>query len=348
MTAPHYPPPSFAHLVRLTDQQGLHEHAEWTRPRAEHGYCLDDVARALVVVSRETECHALIPMLYRHYLRFVLDAQGPDGRFRNRKGTDGAWSGELGVEDCWGRALWGLGAAVVATSTAPRRSASEQPEMALDAFERGARWRSPWPRAMSFAGLGAAEVLTALPDHQGARDLLRDVITSRRRPGSDPQWPWPEPRLTYANAVLPEVLIAAGHALGDEIALTDGLFLLRWLLERETRDGHLSVTPVGGSGPTDAPRARFDQQPIEVAALADACARALAVTADPYWADGLHRAVRWFLGDNDAGAALVDLVSGGGCDGLEALGRNENQGAESTIALISVMQKARALSLCAT
>ncbi|HEY2833474.1 MAG TPA: hypothetical protein VGJ14_13690 [Sporichthyaceae bacterium] len=348
MTVTEYPPPSFAHLVRLTDGGGLHEHAEWTRPRAEHGYCLDDVARALLVVSRETEHGAVIAMLHRHYLRFVLAAQGPDGRFRNRKSTDGTWSGELCVEDCWGRAVWGLGAAVVAATAAPGRSALGQREIALNAFERAARWRSPWPRAMSFAGLGAAELLTVHPDHSGARALLSDVVISLRRPASDPRWPWPEPRLTYANAVLPEVLIAAGHALGNEIALADGLFLLRWLLERETRNGHLSVTPVGGSGPADSLSPRFDQQPIEVAALADACDRAFAVTADPYWAEGLHRAARWFLGDNDSSAVLVDLASGGGRDGLVATGRNENQGAESTIALISVLQKVRALSLCAT
>ena len=33
--------------------------------------------------------------------------------------------------------------------------------------------------------------------------------------------------------------------------------------------------------------------------MADACARALALTGEP-WADGLHLAVGWFLGDNDA------------------------------------------------
>ncbi len=52
---------------------------------------------------------------------------------------------------------------------------------------------------------------------------------------------------------------------------SDGLTLLRWLLGRETIDDHLSPTPVGGAGPDD-PGPGFDQQPIEVAAIADACA----------------------------------------------------------------------------
>jgi hypothetical protein len=199
---------------------------------------------------------------------------------------------------------------------------------------------------MAFAALGAANVLGVRSGHVGARALLADTVTRIGPRSTTPDWPWPEPRLSYANAVLPEVLIAAGAALGNGAALDDGLFLLGWLLDRETRDGHLSVTPVGGSGPKDARRARFDQQPIEVATLADACARAFAVTGERRWAEAVHLAARWFLGHNDGGIPLADPGSGGGCDGLEAGGRNENQGAESTIALITALQQVRALSLC--
>jgi hypothetical protein len=77
-----------------------------------------------------------------------------------------------------------------------------------------------------------------------------------------------------------------------------------------------------------------------VAALADASARALQITGDPIWAQAVARCARWFLGENDAGTALYDPVSGGGCDGLERGGRNENQGAESTLAAISTLQQA--------
>jgi hypothetical protein len=112
---------------------------------------------------------------------------------------------------------------------------------------------------------------------------------------------------------------------------------LAWLLDHETNDGHLSVTPVGGSGPGD-PRPAFDQQPIEVAALADACARAAAHVKDDRWSAGIDAAVAWFLGDNDAHTAMFDPDTGGGYDGLSADGPNLNQGAESTLALISTLQ----------
>jgi hypothetical protein len=334
-----YLSPSFTHLRRLTDEGGLYEHARGTTPRREHGYCLDDVARALVVVSRETGADPTQDDLREQYLTFVMSAQAGDGRFRNRRDTDLTWHGPLSVDDCWGRGLWGLGAAVSGDSEPRRR------EAALTAFERGAGWRSPHSRAMAFAALGAAEVLSVVPEHPGARELIAASAQLIGRPQVGDGWIWPEPRLTYANAVLPEAMLAAGAALDEPPLIADGLRLLGWLLDAQILDGHLSVVPVGGRGPADAGPG-FDQQPIEVAALADACGRAFALTGEQRWADGIDLAVSWFLGDNDAGTPMYDRDSHGGCDGLERDGRNENQGAESTLALVSTMQQARRLSLC--
>jgi hypothetical protein len=168
------------------------------------------------------------------------------------------------------------------------------------------------------------------------------VVDAPGPPGG-PDWPWPEERLSYANAVLPEALLAAGELLERPELVRRGLELLRWLLDRETRDGHLSPTPAGGAGPGDA-GPRFDQQPIEVAAMADACSRAAAVSGDASWLWGVDAAARWFRGDNDAGVPMMDPVTGGGYDGLEADGANQNEGAESTLALISTLQQAARLA----
>lgn len=327
--------PRFDHLARMTDAQGTFEHAEYTTPRREHGYCTDDMARVLVVTSREPHPDSLVSGLAETALRFLVEAQGVRGDCRNRRSSRGVWLGRRGVEDCWGRSLWGLGtAAARSPDDAVRR-------VALAHFECGTQQRSPWPRAMAFAALGADEVLTAHPNHRGARELLSDavdVIVCDRR--TNASWPWPEPRLSYANAVLPDAMIAAGLALDRTSLVDEGLELLAWLLESESCDGHLSVTPVGGRGPGDR-RPEFDQQPIEVATLADACARAARHVGAGPWAAGVTDAVAWFLGDNDACAPMGDPDSGGGYDGLRADGPNLNQGAESTLALISTLQHGR-------
>ena len=333
------PLPWFDHLVAISDHVGTFEHADHAEPRRGHGYCTDDMARVLVVVAREPHPSQSVAELGRTAFRFVADAQNVVGRVRNRRSARGRWEGPHGVEDCWGRSLWGFGtAARLAAEPFMRRSA-------LACFGRGVQQRSPWPRAMAFAALGAADVLAVDPRHGGARSVLVHAVDTIGPLGSNPGWPWPEARLSYANAVLPETLLAAGHLLARPDVVEDGLRLLHWLLDRETVDGHLSPTPVGGAGRDDGPA--FDQQPIEVAAMADACARAEVVTGDAGWRRGIDLAVRWFAGDNDAHSVMWNPHTGGGYDGLQTTGPNLNQGAESTIALISTLQHARLLESAA-
>jgi len=105
----------------------------------------------------------------------------------------------------------------------------------------------------------------------------------------------------------------------------------------------LSPTGVSGRGPGDV-SPQFDQQAIEAAAMADACWRANTATGDDRWLGGVDAAVQWFHGRNDSQRVMYDHASGGGYDGLERSGVNENQGAESTLALVSTMQRARLLA----
>jgi hypothetical protein len=327
---------SFAHLLRMSDDTGLLEHARGAVPRRRCGYCVDDVARGLVVVSREEDPAPEVARLAGCYLAFVSHALAPDGRCHNRFSYDRRWEDEAGTGDWWGRALWGLG-----TAAAGHRDAWVRRD-ALECFDLGARCRSVSPRAMAFATLGAAEVLRVHPSHAGARALVLDAVETIGRPAIRGTWPWPAPRLTYANAVLPEALIAAGVATADDALLAAGLDLLGWLLDIETRDDHLSLTPVGGWAPGEA-RPGFDQQPIEAAAIAEACGRAFGVTRDARWSAGIDRAVGWFFGNNDGMVPMYDPDTGGGFDGLTATGRNANQGAESTLALVSTLQQSRKL-----
>jgi hypothetical protein len=320
----------------MSDDTGLLEHARGAVPRRGCGYCVDDVARGLVVVSREEHPSPEVARLTERYLAFVAHALAPDGRCHNRLGYDRRWEDEPGSGDWWGRAIWGLGTAASAHRDAwVRRDA-------LECFDLAARCRSVSPRAMAFATLGAAEILRGHPSHPGARALIADAVATIGRPAARQMWPWPEPRLAYANAVLPEALLAAGVAIADDALLAAGLDQLDWLLDVETHGDHLSLTPVGGWAPGEA-RPGFDQQPIEAAAIADACARAFVITQDSHWSAGLDRAVGWFFGSNDTGVPMYDPETGGGFDGLTATGRNTNQGAESTLALISTLQQSRKL-----
>lgn len=321
------------HLLRMSDDTGLFEHACGAIPRREHGYCLDDAARGLVVLSRERGLTPELLRLQETLFAFTAHAH-QDGCFRNRLGFDRGWQDLPGLGDWWGRALWGLG-----STTAHAERAWLRTEAQL-LFDAGARRRSPSPRAMVFAALGAAEMLSRFPQDVTARQLLADAVTAIGPIPSGHHWPWPEPRLAYANAAVAEVLIAAGALLSRPDVLADGVRVLGWLVDLQTRDGRLSVVPAGGWSPADSPPG-FDQQPIEVAALAAACARAHAVTGTARWASTVELARTWYLGANDADTVLLDRETGGCADGLRADGVNRNQGAESTLALLSTFQLPR-------
>jgi hypothetical protein len=328
------PAPSFAHLARLTDDAGLFEHARYAVVRRRHGYCTDDAARGLVVTSREPDPSATVLRLADCYLAFLIRAQNGAGAFHNRLSRDRRWTDEPGLGDWWGRALWGLGTAAARTPTSRIRDA------ALDAFTLGATQRSPARRAMAFAGLGAAELLRNQPHHTVATSLLADAATAVGAPADSSDWTWPEQCLTYANAALAEVVIAAGHLTDNGPRLANGLRMLAWLWDIQLVRSRLSVVPVAGWR-RHGPRPRHDQQPIEVAALADACTTAAGITGDAVWDARARQAAAWFLGENDAAAEMWDPTTGGGYDGLTPHGPNLNQGAESTLALISTLQHAR-------
>jgi hypothetical protein len=333
-TALEAPEPNFSHLVSMTNARGTFEHALFSKPRPEHGFCTDDMARVLVVATREREPDTAVRHLALLSSRFLQDALDAHGKCRNRMDQHGSWEDVPALEDCWGRSIWGLGTALARSDDHLIRESSR------DGLERAMTQRSPWPKAMAFAALGAANVLSADSDHPSARSLLTDAADAMTVLGDCRGWPWPEPRLTYANAVIPEAMIAAGSALDRPALQRRGLELLEWLLARETQRGHLSVTPVGGSGREDRGPG-FDQQPIEAAALADACVRARDVDGGQEWRDGITAAINWFLGGNDGDVLMWDAHTGGGFDGLQRSGANLNQGAESTLAFLSTMQHAR-------
>lgn len=327
---------AFEHLLAMSDAIGTFEHADHAEPRPSHGYCTDDMARVLIAVCREREPDQTLLKLGRVAFRFLTGAQGVTGRVRNRRTVDGRWHDRHGVEDCWGRSVWAFGTAARMAPEAKMR------ESALAYFEHGIGSRSSWPRAMAFAALGAAEVLAVQPKHYGARRVLVDTVATIGPIDRNADWPWPEERLSYANAVLPDALLAAGLRLPRPGVVEDALSLLRWLLERETVEGHLSPSPVGGSGRGDHPPA-FDQQPIEAATMADACARAAMLTGDEAFRRGVVQSIEWFDGANDVGVAMWDPTTGGAFDGLEPTGPNLNQGTESSLALITTRQHARSL-----
>lgn len=323
------------HLETLTDDIGLFEHCLGSEPRREHGYCVDDVARALILVMREPTATPNLQRMVDVYSSFLADAQMSDGRMINRRDSSGAWHGAPSTADHWGRALWAWGT-VVRSSRDTALAAK-----AYENFRTSARRRSIYLRSMVFATLGASQVLEVLPGNEPALGIIRDTIAMLPR-AEGPRWVWPETKLTYANGSIPEAMMVAGFHANDPHLVRQGRQALEWLWQLQCTGGRLSIISHRGWMPGDALPA-FDQQPIEIAALIDACVTAYDLTSDPVWLQRIDVGRRWFDGHNDQGIAMHDPSTGAGFDALTLDGRNENRGAESTIAFLTVDQRARSI-----
>lgn len=327
--------PDLSAVERMSDNTGMLQHAIHSVPDRDHGYCIDDNARALILMSRIDDIDEERRERWTAvYAAFVQHAWNPQvRRFRNFMAFDRNWCEEAGSEDSNGRALWALGV------TAAEGRARKHRDWAIDLFDRTApiALELGSPRARAFAMLGAAAILSAHPGHGLATAILTRfgeeliaLLDAARRP----EWQWFEIVLAYDNARLPEALIRAGHALRREDFLAVGLETLAWIMARQTSpEGRFRAVGTDSFGREYADPLPFDQQPLEAQATIDACQAAFQATRDPRWLDEAMRAYGWYLGANDLNLPLATAQDGGCYDGLMPGGLNRNQGAESILAL---------------
>lgn len=324
----------FGAIARLSDDTGILQHSKFGVPDRAHGYCVDDNARALILMQRAAD---LPDSLYDRwtpvYAAFVDHAWNPDAdRFRNFMSFDRRWLEEAGSEDSSARTLWS-----VAITARDGRSADLR-EWAASLFDRA--WPHALtlasPRASAFAILAAAAMSEARPTHGGARQLLAErgqalaeALATYRRP----DWIWFEPVLAYDNARLPEALLAAGTALARPEWIAAGCEALSRLnIVQRAQAGHFRPVGTASFGLSHAPPAQYDQQPVDVWATIDACAAAYAIDGDQSWIDDAVSAWRWFEGDNDSALQVADPATGECYDGINSEGLNLNRGAESVLA----------------
>ena len=198
------PDMNLKHVQAMTDDTGMLQHAIFSVPRYDDGYCLDDNARALLLMAllEDAGCDdpALVRALASRYLAFVSHAfDRTSGRFRNFLSYSRQWLEPCGSEDSHGRALWALGAVVGRAGDPGRHS------LAGDLFHAatagGRHIHEP-------TGLG---VRAARHRRVPARVPGRHTVEARRvelaerllRPlaADEPRdWPWFEDSVTYCNA----------------------------------------------------------------------------------------------------------------------------------------------------
>ena len=334
------------HLRVMTDDTGILQHATFTVPRCDEGYCLDDNARALLLMALVEEARSEEPKVVRalssRYLAFVHHAfNTKTGQFRNFMSYSRRFAEECGSEDSHGRALWALGT-VVGRSVDPGRQ-SLSGHLFHAALPAVSRFTSP--RAWAFSLIGIDEYLRAFQGDtnvQAMRKTLADKLLDIYRRTADRDWPWFEDRATYSNARLSQALIVSGSRMHDEEMTAAGLRSLDWLATTQrSKEGYFA--PIGSNGfhERGETRAAFDQQPVEACAMVSACLEAQRVTGSARWGEHARRAFSWFVGQNHLQQPLYNATTGGCRDGLHVDRVNENQGAESTLSFLLALAELR-------
>jgi glycosyltransferase involved in cell wall biosynthesis len=321
------------HLLTLVDDVGIIQHAHGVIPNRDSGYCVDDTARLAVVslaLSRRGDEQVWTSILYRA-LAF-LHAAADEGGMHNFMSYDRRWLDEPHVGDHVGRSVWALGE-ILATAWIP---AVVVP--ARDLLERHVRALAGDVslRTAAYTVLGLSRLDADRLDLR-ARSLLErlteQLADAYRRTAAD-GWRWFEDELTYDNARLSQALLSGGHVLGRDDLSELGLESLRWLGDEcGLEDGHLRLPGHHGRRRDEAAPGAGDEQPLDAAALIEAELTAFAVTRETEHGIRATHAFEWFLGRNHLERPLYDFATGGCSDGLGEDALNQNEGAESTLAL---------------
>jgi glycosyltransferase involved in cell wall biosynthesis len=323
----------YDHLLTLVDDVGIVQHAHGIIPNRESGYCVDDVARLAVVslaLARRGDEQPWSSTLYR-CIAFLAAATG-DGGMRNFMGYDRRWLDEPHVGDHVGRSIWALGE-ILATAWIPAVVVPSRDLVGrlVRSLEGPVSLRTA---AYAVLGLSRLDADRLEPAARRLLERLVEQLAAAYRATAEDGWRWFEDELTYDNARLAQASISGGVALHRDDVTELGLESLRWLGDESgLRDDVLRLTghrgrrrdgPGGGTG---------DEQPLDAAALVEAELAAFATTGAAAHGARATRAFEWFLGRNHLRKPLYDFATGGCSDGLGDDALNQNEGAESTLAL---------------
>ena len=329
------PPFSLVHINRLTDDTGIIQHAKFGIPNLKEGYCLDDNARALLMVlmayrqMKDERALELSPI----YLSYIHYMQNPDGTFRNFMSFNRNFLDEVGSEDSFGRTIWALGYLLGnAPNDAYFQAGSGVFFNAAPNFEK-----LKSIRGIANTMIGICYYLKTNPSDDSMTERLRNMafkLITHYQENESPEWKWFESLLAYDNGILPLALLHAAGILNDDRVNEVAFASMDFLTTHTMKDDYLSIIGNELWYKKEGERSVFAQQPIDAMAMVLMYHQAYHLTKDKEYIKKLYTSFLWFLGENDLRMSLYDFETKGCCDGFESYGVNRNQGAESSLAYL--------------
>ena len=325
---------SLDYISYLTNNIGIIQHAKYGVPNWKEGYCIDDNSRALLMVLMAQqlgfeEAFDLMPP----YLSFILYMQTENGNFRNFLDYKHEYLDKTGSEDAFGRTIWALGYLVrFAKNNSGSRFGEDLYRNAMSHFKKLTHLRG-----ISNTIIGVTYYLKEHPSDKNSIDALNQltgILVDAYERSASKRWQWFEEYLTYDNAILPLALMHSAELTRDSRVFEIAFESMRFL-ENATL-GTKYFNPVGNNGwySRDGKLPSYDQQAIDSMAMVLMYAQAHRLTNDQQYLEKQFFVYSWFLGENSLSVPVYDRESKGCCDGLNPVGINLNQGAESSLAYL--------------
>lgn len=330
------PPINLEHVKKMTSDVGIFQFAKINQPDLESGYTLDDNARALIAVCMHYELTgAEEDLLYlRTYLNFIGQCIQPKGHFLNYMDIDLEFTpqnDETNLSDAHGRAIWALGYVISKHAVLPSKLVRKAENILNRALPHAVQLHSTRSIAFIIKGLYYANCGRKLPKYSAYIVLLANRLVQMYRHESEPEWPWYEHYLTYANSILPEAMLCAWLDTGDPAYKSVAKSSFDFLLSQTFKNGSIKVISNKTWHKKGQAKADHGEQPIDVAYTILALHKFHRAYPEDGYLNKMETAFNWFLGNNHLHQIIYNPCTGGCYDGLEENGANINQGAESTL-----------------
>lgn len=329
------------HFKKLTTPFGMIQFSKINQPDLDSGYTLDDNSRALVAMCQHYELTNNVAdleyiQLYFNFIKFCFQQ---DGYFLNYIDENGKFTNQNSenLDDANGRAIWALGYLISIGDLLPTRL-YEKAILTMNIALINVR-KIHSTRAMAFIikGIYYSNIKNYSVQNIALLHHLTNKLVQMYKHEAEENWLWFESYLTYANSIMPEAMLCAYLATGEnsykEIAKTSFDFLLSkifrnqsikvisnkgWLINGEK----INYEKVGG------------EQPIDVSYTILTLSKFYSTFKEERYLQKMETAFSWFLGNNHLHQIIYNPCTGGCYDGLEDNYINLNQGAESTVSYL--------------
>jgi glycosyltransferase involved in cell wall biosynthesis len=333
------------HVKKLTTAFGMIQFATINQPDIDSGYTLDDNARAMIAMCQHFELtgdEADVKYIDT-YFNFIKYCQQPGGYFLNYVNEEREFTGQndsTNLEDSNGRAVWALGYLISMSHLLPEesRSIGENATLTMQKALMNVN-KIHSTRAMAFVIKGLYYRNTINKSIRGITLIrhLANRLVQMYRHETGKEWQWFESYLTYANSILPEAMLCAWLATGEQIYKEIARSSFDFLLSKTFSESNIKVISNKGwlyKESEQVVAANGGEQPIDVAYTILALSKFYDVYKDPAYRDKMVMSFNWFLGANHLHQVIYNPCTGGCYDGLEENYVNLNQGAESTVSYL--------------